>query len=278
VLLTHTTLDASTTATGPSTHGLLVAYPSRSADAAPTVETLFSNPNGSAIRLTDPAADRVVVVLHANGWVGIQETTLDGTPRVLYADAITRVGTDRGQVSTELAGPLGLRVGAASADVFAPRPDRWFRAASLPFTPRRADGACRLQRVTGGAKVRAGWDGAVTLRAGAGNSAPAADAGADLDDVAVGTSVRLQGRGCDVDSDRLSPRWEVVAAPPGSSWTLSAAKSWRPALLVDAPGPYRVRLTVTDGRGGVSRASDVEVSGGPRCSGDRLTWSDPRCG
>jgi hypothetical protein len=41
-LLTHTALDASSTASGPSTHGLLVAYPSRSASDAPTVQTLFS--------------------------------------------------------------------------------------------------------------------------------------------------------------------------------------------------------------------------------------------
>jgi hypothetical protein len=35
---------------------------------------------------------------------------------------------------------------------------------------------------------------------------------------------------------------------------------------------------VRDGHGGVSRVSDVEVSGGARCTGDRLTWNDPRCG
>jgi hypothetical protein len=279
VLLTHTALDASSTATGPSTHGLEVAYPSRSADAAPTVETLFATPLATAIRVLDPAADRAVVVLHgSNGYVAIQDTKLDGTPRFLYADTSTKVGASKGRVTTQVAGPLALRVGTSSADVYAPRATRWFRTTKLPFTPQRADGACQMAPVDGGFKVRAGWDGTVTLHAGAGNSAPAADAGADVDDVPVGTPLRLQGRGCDVDGDKLSPRWEVVAAPPGSAWTLVAAKSWKPILGVDAPGPYRVRLTVSDGHGGVSRVSDVEVSGGPRCSGDRLTWSDPRCG
>ncbi len=279
VLLTHTTLDASSTATGPSTHGLVVAYPSRSADAAPTVQTLFTTPLATAIRVLDPAADRAVVVLHAsNGYVAIQDTKLDGTPRVLYSDTATGVGSAKGRVSTQAAGPVGLRVGSGTADVYAPRANRWFRTAKLPFTPQRADGACQVVPVADGVRVRAGWDGTVTLRAGSGNSAPAADAGPDVDNVAVGTPLRLHGRGCDVDGDTLTPRWEVVAAPPGSSWTLVAPSSWKPILGVDAAGPYQVRLTVRDGHGGVSRVSDVEVSGGPRCRGDRLTWNDPRCG
>jgi hypothetical protein len=51
----------------------------------------------------------------------------------------------------------------------------------------------------------------------------------------------------------------------------------RPSLRVDRPGPYRVRLVVTDTHGARSRAVDAEVFAGPRCAGDRLTWSDPRC-
>jgi hypothetical protein len=95
--------------------------------------------------------------------------------------------------------------------------------------------------------------------------------------VAVGTETRLSGKGCDVDRDRLTPTWELVAAPPGSAWTLTGTDTWTPSLTVDAAGPYRARLTVTDGRGGTSRTSEVEVFGGARCTGDRLTWSDPRC-
>jgi hypothetical protein len=117
----------------------------------------------------------------------------------------------------------------------------------------------------------------VTLRSGWGNSVPGASAGADRDGVPVGTETRLFGRGCDVNRDRLTPRWEVVAAPPGSASALRGASGWSPTLLVDAAGPYRVRLTVTDSRGATSRRSEVEIYGGPRCVGDRLTWNDPRC-
>ena len=126
--------------------------------------------------------------------------------------------------------------------------------------------------------MQPGGDGAVTLRAGRGDSAPAADAGADRDGVAVGSQLRLSGRGCDLDRDRLSPHWELVAAPPGSAWSLTNPQSWSPTLSVDEPGPFRARLTVTDGRGGTSRSSVVEIYGGPRCTGDRLDWNDPRCG
>jgi hypothetical protein len=126
--------------------------------------------------------------------------------------------------------------------------------------------------------VQPGGDGAVTLRAGRGNSAPAADAGPDRDGVTVGSSIRLAGRGCDVDHNRLIPHWDLVAAPPGSAWSLTNPGSWTPTLAVDEPGPFRARLTVTDGRGGTSRSSEVEIFGGPRCTGDRLAWNDPRCG
>jgi hypothetical protein len=142
---------------------------------------------------------------------------------------------------------------------------------------RRADGACALVRQPFGTWVKPGGDGTVTLHAAPGNSAPAADAGRDVVDARIGTAVVLHGRGCDLDRERLTPRWELVAAPPGSAWTLVQAGSWRPRLRVDAPGPYRLRLTVTDRRGATSRASEVEVFGGPRCVGDRLTWNDPAC-
>ena len=69
----------------------------------------------------------------------------------------------------------------------------------------------------------------------------------------------------------------MVTAPAGSAWVLSDADTMQPWLAVDRPGPYRVRLVVTDSHGATSRAVDATVYAGPRCVGDRLTWSDPRC-
>jgi hypothetical protein len=280
LLLTHTALDATSTATGSTTHGLVVAYPSRSAGAAPKIETLLASSFGTVMRITDAADDRVVVVLlRPDGVVAIQDAHLDGAIRLSYSDTARKFGTKRTPKAwTKIAGPLGLRVTPTTADILYDGPSKWVRTERLPFTPKRADGACRLVRTPEGTSVKPGPDGAVTLRAGAGNSAPAADAGPDVDNATVGSTVPLSGHGCDVDLDQLTPHWELVAAPAGSSWTLTNPSSWTPTLSVDAAGPYRARLTVTDGHGGTSRISDVEISGGARCSGDRLTWSDPRCG
>jgi hypothetical protein len=222
--------------------------------------------------------DRVVDLVHrADGTVAISDDHADGSARLRYADGVARLGGPGSRVITPYAGPLGLRSGPTSVDVSAPGTRRWARVKGAPFTVRRVDGACALVRQPFGTWVRPGGDGTLTLHATAGNSAPAANAGADRAGVSLGAWSTLIGRGCDLDHDRLTPRWELVAAPPGSTWSLARRGTWSPRLLVDAPGPYRVRLTVTDARGATSRSSEVEVFGGPRCTGDRLTWNDPAC-
>ena len=279
VLLTHTTATASSTATGPTTHGLVVAYPSRSGDSAPTIETLPSSPAGASIRITDTAGDRIVVATHrADGNVTIRDTHLDGTVRVRYSDAATELrGANNVKVTSSGRGPLGVRVSGPAAALLAPA-NVTVRIQRLPFSVGQADGACGLVRSGSGATVVVGPDGAVTLRARRGNSAPSASAGADRDGATVGSVTRLRGGGCDLDHDQLHPHWELVAAPAGSAWSLTNVNSWRPRLTIDAPGPFRARLTVTDVRGATSRPSEVELYGGSRCTGDRLTWNDPRCG
>ena len=279
VLLTHTTATASSTATGPTTHGLVVAYPSRAGETAPIVETLPASSAGARIRITDTAGDRIVVATHRpNGIVAIRDTHLDGTLRVGYSDATNQLRGRPGlDVSTPRSGPLGVRVKTRTADLLAPGRGRWVRVTNLPFTVARADGACGLHPFGRGISALAGADGAITLRAGPGNSAPGANAGEARDGVTVGSTTALVGRGCDIDHDVLHPHWDLVAAPPGSSWALAGADTWSPALTVDAPGPFHARLTVTDSHGATSRPSEVEIFGGPRCIGDRLTWNDPRC-
>ncbi len=279
VLKTHTTLDAHSGALAPTTYALSAAYPTRVAQAAPTITTAPTAGGGTSIRIDDPAGDRSVdAVIGGDGTIAIRDRHSDGSIRVRYTEAKDGLGQRGGpSVSSRGARSLGLRVTPTSADLLAQGPSHWIRTHGLAFTPRAADGACRISRRFGTTHVQTIGDGVVTLRPDSGNSAPGADAGTDRDGVAVGSEARLWGRGCDVNRDRLTPHWEVVAAPPGSASELRGASGWTPALVVDAAGPYRVRLTVTDSRGATSRRSEVEIYGGPRCTGDRLTWSDPRC-
>ena len=73
----------------------------------------------------------------------------------------------------------------------------------------------------------------------------------------------LDGTGsCDADGDSLRAQWELISAPAGSAWSLTDVDSWTPRLFVDRPGPYRVRLTVTDARGDTSRPAEVLIVGG----------------
>ncbi len=57
-----------------------------------------------------------------------------------------------------------------------------------------------------------------------------------------------------------------MSAPAGSTWTLDDATTWRPRLLADRVGPYRVRLVVTDATGRESEEAEVLVKVGPQCA------------
>jgi hypothetical protein len=117
-----------------------------------------------------------------------------------------------------------------------------------------------------------------------GNAAPAADPGRARR-VAVGEVVTLDGRrSCDLERGALAPRWTLVSAPPGSAWTLEDADGWRPRLHADRPGPFRVRLVVTDPSGAASRPAEVLIAAGDRCEGGldedrdgRIDTDDPDC-
>lgn len=74
-------------------------------------------------------------------------------------------------------------------------------------------------------------------------------AGRNVRSAAPGSTIRLEGSGEDIDGDVLQFRWVL----PEQSGTLSAVTGpsvdWR---LPDAPGLHRVRVHVSDGRGGHS--------------------------
>ncbi len=276
--LTHTALDATVNATAAPTRAIGVAYPTRAGERAPALVAL-PDPGDGRVRalVLDPAGDRTVLVtLLADGRTTIREWHADGRPRALVRDSARQETLGTTTVVRSDRGALALRPGSGSAALVAPGTTTTIR--NLGFVPRRADGACRLTTTGNRTQVTTGRDGAVTLSASAGNSAPAADPGPDVENAPVRSFYRLDaGRSCDRDGDPLSARWQLVSAPPGSAWALYSADTDRPWLAIDRPGPYRVRLTVTDGHGATSRPVDLTVYAGPRCTGDRLDWSDPRC-
>ena len=279
VLLTHTALDTTATATDATTRSVGIAYPTRIGDTAPTIEQLADPGDGRVrLRVTDTAGDRVVTATqYRNGHVTIRDRHLDGTPRIIDRDAARTVGAASGLRATRTrTGPIGVRVGPDTVDVVAPKTDVALHG--LPFIAHRADGACNLTTNETGTFVRTARDGAVTLSPGSGNSAPAADPGPDVENAPLPAFLWLDGRAsCDANHDPLTAHWQVLAAPAGSAWILAGPDLMQPVLVLDMAGPYRVRLTVTDSHGAVSRSSDLNVFAGPRCIGDRLTWSDPRC-
>ncbi|HEV8395116.1 MAG TPA: PKD domain-containing protein [Vicinamibacterales bacterium] len=79
------------------------------------------------------------------------------------------------------------------------------------------------------------------------NSAPVANAGADVS-VIAGRTVTLIGDGSsDVDGDLLAYSWALIQRPAGSTATLSSASSVAASFGADRPGIYIAQLIVNDG-------------------------------
>jgi hypothetical protein len=297
--LTHTAVEASTTAT--STDAVQVLYPTRTGQPAPTVTSVDAG-GTAAVSVVDTPGDRRVTaartaggpttltdagaVAGTDGTVLVADTHLDGRLRAAWADSATTLARDGVDLlSAPTPRSLGLRLGDGTAGVVATgAAPSTVRVRGLPFTPRAVDGACGFTTRNGRVDLQVTRDSPATLRATKGNGAPAADAGNDRR-VARGTTVTLDGRAsCDPDGDRLTPHWELVSAPAGSTWSLAGGTSWRPRLEADRVGPYRARLTVTDGHGHTSTEAEVLVTVGDRCAdgldGDldgRIDTDDPDC-
>ena len=85
----------------------------------------------------------------------------------------------------------------------------------------------------------------VTTRA---NTPPAANAGADVDDVAVGSEVVLNGSASsDADGHPLTYRWSLLTRPTGSAAALSDPTVVFPYFTADVVGDYVAQLVVGDG-------------------------------
>lgn len=281
---THTVLRA--TAAGAGLRAVELLYPMPAGAVTPIVTDL-ALPGVAGLVVVDAAGDRQVLALQSasgpltvpetmtmanlaaastDGAVALFDANAIGALRLAWAEGATRLSYGELSLSSRTAGRLGLRLPAAGvADLVVETADPMIGIGDLDFVPGAADGACALLHTNDGAAIVLGRERRVELRAAAGNSRPAADPGPDRD-ATPPQVVTLEGRGsCDADGDTLTPHWDLVAAPPGSAWSLEEADTWTPRLFADRSGPYRVRLVVTDTAGAASRPREVLVRAGSRC-------------
>ena len=79
------------------------------------------------------------------------------------------------------------------------------------------------------------------------NELPTADAGPDQEG-SVGTRIQLDGAASsDPEGEALTYAWRVVAAPAGSTASLTKDAAVKTAMIPDLPGEYVIGLTVNDG-------------------------------
>jgi MYXO-CTERM domain-containing protein len=91
------------------------------------------------------------------------------------------------------------------------------------------------------------------------NTAPVADAGADLE-VELGGEAVLDATGSsDDDGDGLTYAWTMVERPEGSAAALDDAAAEQPRFTADMLGVYRLELVVNDGLDD-SAPDEVEVT------------------
>ncbi|MEZ5244883.1 MAG: heparinase II/III family protein [Acidimicrobiales bacterium] len=280
--LTHEVQYASVDATGP-VHAVQVLIPSSLSDTAPTIATGTDADGAVVVTIDDPAAGRTATV----SWVGEDLALLDVSSDA--GDPIAFATTDHVSAgSVDLRAPGASAVGLSAIDrggweVIADDP-----AHSLYLDgvgPGHLDGACAAFGT--GSQVRIDPSGSIRSRwvADPLDARPGAVVAAAPSRVGVGTRVPLDGRrSCDPAGDDLTPSWELVSAPRGSSWVLDGTDGWTPTLSVDATGTFRVRLTVTDEAGNVSDPVEVVIAGGDRCGDERdddldglFDAADPDC-
>lgn len=262
---THDALRA-TVPTG-SADALQLLYPSAAAADPPEI-TRTDGAGSTTLVLTDAGEDRRVLATRTGGTAaGVQvvDEHLDGRLRLAYGDEIATLAHRGVVVRSASAGTLGVRMGAGDASIVADTGDDVVELEGLGFTPSGVDGACATEQAGPTTRVTLNRERRVTARAASGNARPAADAG-PFQRVEPGASVTLDGTAsCDAEGSTLTPSWELVSAPQGSSWELAGADTFHPILEADQVGPYRIRLVVTDAAGSTSLEQEVLVIAGPRC-------------
>jgi hypothetical protein len=262
---THNALRA--TVTGGSADTLELLYPTATGTTPPAIQRTDST-GRTDLLLTDTTEDRRLTATRigaTSAGMQVVDEHLDGSLRLAYGDDITSLDHDDMHVETASPGTLGVRLGSGTASVVADTGDPTVDIAGLGFTPTTVDGACKATTANGITTVTLNRERRIELRTDGGNARPSADAGPDQR-VAVGSTVVLDGSAsCDAEGSSLTPSWDLVSAPAGSAWSLSDRGSFHPHLAADRPGPYRIRLKVTDAQGGVGLEREVLIIAGPRC-------------
>lgn len=99
----------------------------------------------------------------------------------------------------------------------------------------------------------------VTITAGAGNTAPVANAGS-AQTVQVGATVTLDGSASrDANGTPVTYQWSLLVTPTGSHAALSDPTAVRPTFVADVGGEYVAQLVVHDGQLG-SRPATVMIT------------------
>lgn len=282
---THVVLRA--TATGEALNGLMLNYPSPSARAAPTLAAL-DLPGAAALRLDDPEGDRRLLAWHradagdplpvdgalsgladasSDGRLALFDAAADGTLRLAHAESATEIAYGGATlIASDRPATLALAPEPGAVHAYAGHDGPTVALAGLGFAPQRVDGACGfVPQPDGSVVVQLNRERRFRLAADAGNARPAADAGPDLR-LPLGFDLTLDGRAsCDADGDPLTARWQILSAPTQHRWELEDPESFRPRIVLDRPGVYRLALVVTDVHGAESLADEVVVYGGGSC-------------
>jgi hypothetical protein len=227
--------------------------------------SLTTIPDGSTAALNNPNAVAPTFVADLPGTYVAQLVVSDGTA-VSPADTVSIVTENVAPVAragADQTGRIGQAIaldGSGSSDVdgdpltyrwaFTVRPDgstatlTGTTSVAASFTP-DLPGEYVVQLVVSDGVLSSAPD---TVTISTINSVPVARAGVDQTDVALGSSVLLDGsQSSDADAQALSYRWSLLTRPAGSAAAIDNVNGVSPTFVADVAGDYVAQLIVNDG-------------------------------
>lgn len=230
-----------------------------------TYRWTLTAPAGSGATLSDPLAIRPTFVVDVGGTYVAELVVSDGKEEsgpdtVLLYTVNSAPVADAGPDQTVATGALVELDGSASSDVdgdvlsytwtLTRRPDGSNAQLSNPgiANPGFVADAAGEYVVTLTVNDGTHDSEADSVRVSTANSAPVADAGADLEVLLHETAMLDGSASFDVDGDPLTYLWSLLARPSGSAAELTGETLANPTLVPDVAGTYVVQLIVNDGR------------------------------